>query len=136
MYIIPNLVDFISSMNPEYGSYFDKIGFDHKSLAGATVLDIGGMAPYAYADHIARTESGNFLDHETRVNGVFSSYAIVKANFTQKFGNIAATTFPDRDSLGMTVMEVNRNHVPGPHVVDIPFLAAYGGKPFKDRNSL
>lgn len=76
IYIAPNTVEFISLLGSNYTDYFDSINFDWKRLAGAKVLQIEGMDSYDYVDLIAKTVSGNFLDHGVRVNSVYSSYMI------------------------------------------------------------
>lgn len=76
VYIVPDAVEFISLLGSNFTYYFDSIKFDWKRLAGAKVLQIGGLSPYDYVDEIAKTRSGNYLDHGVRVNSVYSSYRI------------------------------------------------------------
>ena len=60
------------------------------------------MDAYAYADLIASTESGNYLDHGVRVNSVFSSYRISDTDFSQRFGDIAGPSFNEDSPWGYT----------------------------------
>ncbi|KAI0922547.1 hypothetical protein AcV5_009489 [Taiwanofungus camphoratus] len=132
VYVAPDSVAFISLFGTNYTSYFDSLNFDWARLAGARVLQIEGMDAYAYADLIADTYSGNYLDHGVRVNSVFSSYRIVNNTYSQRVGDIAGPGFPDRDNLTMTLIPVNATEQ---ETVIIPFLASYGGEPFTDSAS-
>lgn len=80
VYIAPDSVAFINLLGSNFTSYFDSLGFDWKRLAGAKVLQIGGIDAYDYVDHIASTVSGNYLDHGIRVNSVYTSYRISRYN--------------------------------------------------------
>ncbi len=133
VFVVPDLVDFVSLLGTGFTSFFDGIGFNWKRLAGAKVLEIDGIDAYAYADKIASTESGNYLDHGVRVNSVFSSYRISGTDFSQRFGDIAGPQFPDRNSLTMKLIPANSTKA---EVVQIPFLAMYLGAPFTDQASL
>lgn len=133
VFIAPDSVEFVSLLGPDFTNFFDKINFNWKRLAGARVLQIAGMDAFAYADLIATTESGNYLDHGVRVNSVFSSYRISGNDFSQRFGDIAGPAFPDRDSLTMTLIPVGSTK---PETVTIPYLADYLGAPFTDKASL
>ncbi|KAH8102238.1 hypothetical protein BXZ70DRAFT_62790 [Cristinia sonorae] len=132
VFVIPDLLDFIPLVGTEFTDHFAQIGFNWQRLAGAKVLEINGMDAFAYADLIAKTESGNFLDHGVRVNSVFSSYRISGSDFSQRFGDIAGPSFPDRDSLTMRLIPVNSTR---PETVKIPFLASFVGAPFTDKAS-
>ena len=132
MYVAPDSVDFISLLGTAYTSYFDSIGFDWKRLAGARVLEIQGRDAYAYADLIASTQSGNYLDHGVRVNSAFSAYRISGTAFSQRFGDIAGPAFPELESLTMKLVPVNATK---PETVTIPFLASYvGGVSFTNKD--
>jgi hypothetical protein len=109
------------------------LGFDWKRLAGAKVMEIEGQAPYDYVDFIAKTVSGNYLDHGVRVNSVFSSYRISGTDFSQRLGDLAGPTDIKQTSLNMKLIPVNSTAVES---VDIPFLANYLGLPFTDGSSL
>ncbi|KAI0094109.1 hypothetical protein BDY19DRAFT_1052041 [Irpex rosettiformis] len=53
-------------IGPAFPSFFSPTGpspFNFTRLAGSRVLSINGLDPYAYADVIAETESGSFLDY-------------------------------------------------------------------------
>lgn len=133
VFVAPDSVEFVSLLGDDFTSFFDNIGFDFRRLAGARVLQIQGMDAYAYADLIASTESGNYLDHGVRVNSVFSSYRISGTDFSQRFGDIAGPAFPDRNSLTMTLIPVGSTKA---ETVTVPYLADYLGEPFTDKASL
>ncbi|OCH94582.1 hypothetical protein OBBRIDRAFT_100132 [Obba rivulosa] len=132
VFIAPDSVEFINLVGTEYTDYFASIGFDWQRLAGARVLSIAGMDPYAYADLIADTETGNYLDHGVRVNSCWSSYRISGTDFSQRFGDIAGPGFPDRNTLTMEVLLANSTKK---ETVTIPFLASYLGENFTDSAS-
>ncbi|EKM57181.1 uncharacterized protein PHACADRAFT_160711 [Phanerochaete carnosa HHB-10118-sp] len=132
VFVAPDSVEFVSLLGDEFTGFFDQIGFDWKRLAGARVLEIDGMDAYAYADLIASTETGNYLDHGVRVNSVFSSYRISDTDFSQRFGDIAGPAFPDRDSLTMTLIPVGSTQA---ETVTVPYLADYLGANFTDQAS-
>lgn len=131
VFVAPDSVPLVEFLGSDFTAILD--GFDFKRLAGARVLEIAGMDAYAYADLIARTESGNNLDHGIRVNSVFSSYRISNTVFSQRFGDIAGSAFPDRNSLTMTLIPVGSTI---PEIVTIPYVANYLGEPFTDKASL
>ncbi|KAH9927956.1 uncharacterized protein BXZ73DRAFT_78411 [Epithele typhae] len=124
VFVAPDSADFLALLGDDYTGYFDSIGFDFRRLAGARVLKIAGQDPYAYADMIAHTQSGNYLDHGVRVNSAFSSYRISGTDFSQRFGDIAGPAFPDLESLTMELLLVNATK---PETVTIPYLASYAG---------
>ncbi|KAK7683463.1 hypothetical protein QCA50_013296 [Cerrena zonata] len=132
IFVAPDSAEFVSLLGTSYTSYFDGIGFDFKRLAGAKVLSIEGQDPYVYADYIAKTASGNYLDHGIRVNSVFSSYRISGGDFSQRFGDLAGPSFPDKDSLTMSLLLVNSTT---PETVKVPYLASYVGADFTDQAS-
>ena len=133
VFVAPDSVEFLSLLGTNFTGFFDKIGFNFRRLAGAKVLEIAGMDAFAYADLIARTESGNYLDHNVRVNSVFSSYRIVNTSFSQRFGDLAGPPIPTQDNLTMSLMLVNATEAED---VTIPFLANFIGTPFTDSASL
>lgn len=132
VYVVPDLVEFISLLGTNYTGYFDSIGFDWARLAGARVVSIEGVPAYSYVDHLADTVSGNYLDHGVRVNSVFSSYRINTGNYSQRLGDLAGPAFPDLDNLTMEVVLANGTES---ETVVIPYLASYVGKPFTDAAS-
>ena len=73
------------------------------------------------------------MDHGVRVNSVFSSYRISGVDFSQRFGDLAGPSFPDKDFLTMTLVPVGSKKA---ETIKIPFLASYIGQPFTDRASL
>lgn len=127
VFVVPDLTEFIPLIGSDFTDFFESVHFDWQRLAGARVLKIEGEDPYAYAERIAHTQSGNYLDHGVRVNSVFSSYRISGTDFSQRFGDIAGPVFPDLESLTMTVQVANASR---PETVKIPFLASYAGAAF------
>ena len=133
IFVAPDSVDLIPLVGTEFTDFFASIGFNWQRLAGARVLEIDGMEAFDYADLIASTESGNYLDHGVRVNSVFSSYRISGTDFSQRFGDIAGPAFPDRNFLTVKLIPVNSTKA---ETVQIPYLADYLGEPFTDQASL
>jgi hypothetical protein len=131
VYITPDLVELIPLLGDEYTGYFDSINFDWKRLAGAKVLEIEGQPAYDYVDYLAKTRSGNYLDHGVRVNSVFTGYAITGTNYhyAQRFGGLAGPLFPDKQNLTFTLIPANSIK---PEVVTVPYLSSYGGVAFTD----
>lgn len=132
VYIAFDAVDFISLLGTEYTGFFDSIGFDWKRLAGAQVLQINGQDPYAYVDTIAKTVSGNYLDHGVRVNSVFTSYRISGTDFSQRLGDLAGPMDVTQTSLTFNLIPVNSTVAEN---VTVPYLANYLGTPFTDSAS-
>ena len=97
------------------------------------MLSIEGMAPFDYVDLVASTVSGNYLDHNVRVNSVFSSYRIVNTSFSQRFGDLAGPPIPTQQNLTFSLVLVNQTE---PETVTVPFLANFIGTPFTDAQSL
>lgn len=135
VYIAPNSVAFINGLGSEYTSLFQEqfSDFDWEVLAGAQVLEIEGMDPWSYADLIADTETGNYLDHGVRVANTFSTYRIQDTDYSQRFGDIAGPVFPDKDNLSMTLILVNATENT---TVTIPFISNFQGYEFTDQASL
>lgn len=90
----------------------------------AKVLEIAGLDAYDYVDHIASTYSGNFLDHNIRVNCVFSSYRIAAGGWSQRFGDHAGPVFSDLTDLTMQLIKVNSTKL---ETVKFPYRASYAG---------
>lgn len=134
VYIAPDSVEFISLLGADYTGYFDSINFDWKRLAGAEVLQIEGQSAYDYVDYLAKTRSGNYLDHGVRVNAVFTSYQIEETNYdyAQHFGVLAGPLFPDKQNLTFKLIPVNSTTA---ETVTVPFLASYSGEKFTDSAS-
>ncbi|KAJ7481527.1 hypothetical protein FB451DRAFT_1236280 [Mycena latifolia] len=129
VYIIPDLVDLVSLVGT---AYTDLITIDWQRLAGAKVVSIEGQDPYAYVDFIAKTVSGNYLDHGVRVNSVFSSYRLSGANYSQRFGDLAGPTGVAQNSLTFKLITVNSTKV---ETVTAPYIASFLGVPFTDQAS-
>ena len=129
IFIVPDSVQLLDQLGPNFTGYLAAKKFNWKRLAGARVLTIGGLPAFDYIDKIARTVSGNFLDHNIRVNSVVSSYRIVNTTFSQRVGDLAGAIFLTQTSLKFSVIPVNSTiH----ETVDVPFVANLIGKPFTD----
>ncbi|KAI9463968.1 hypothetical protein BJY52DRAFT_1401032 [Lactarius psammicola] len=103
-----------------------------RRLAGAKVLTIGGIPAFDYIDNIARTVSGNYLDHNIRVNSAVSSYRISNTSFSQRLGDLAGPFFLTQTSLEFSLIPVKSST---PELVDVPFAASLIGAPFTDGRS-
>ncbi|KAG6915617.1 hypothetical protein DXG01_010693 [Tephrocybe rancida] len=132
VFIAFDSVEFISQLGTAYTSYFDGIGFDWKRLQGAKVLRIEGQDPYAYVDTIAKTVSGNYLDHGVRVNSVFTSYRVSGTDFSQRLGDLAGPLDVTKNSITFKLIPVNSTVA---ETVTVPFLANFLGAPFSDKAS-
>ncbi|KAF8607363.1 hypothetical protein BDV93DRAFT_553079, partial [Ceratobasidium sp. AG-I] len=130
IYIAPDAVEFISLLGSNYTSYYDQKGFNWKKYAGAKVLTIEGLPAWAYVNLIATTRSGNWVDHNIRVNSVISSYRVTSNAWAQRLGDIAGALFPDKDSLTMAVIPAT----PGAKLETVKFdyRSNYLGAPFTD----
>lgn len=127
VYVVPDLDEFVPLLGSNFTDYYASAKFDWKRLAGARVVEIEGQDPYAYAEGVAHAQSGNYLDHGVRVNSVFSSYRISGTDYSQRFGDLAGSAFPDKESLKMKVHVVNASRA---ETIKVPFLASYGGVAF------
>ncbi|KAG6816400.1 hypothetical protein H0H87_006312 [Tephrocybe sp. NHM501043] len=132
VYVAFDSVEFISQLGTAYTNYFDEIEFDWKRLQGAKIIQIEGLDPYAYVDIIAKTVSGNYLDHGVRVNSVFTSYRISGNAFSQRVGDLAGPLTVTQDSLKLKLIPVNSTVAEN---IKVPFLANYIGAPFIDKAS-
>ncbi|KAJ3829498.1 hypothetical protein F5880DRAFT_1470491 [Lentinula raphanica] len=132
VYIAPDTVEFISLIGTDFTDILDEMGFDWQRLAGAQVTAIEGQDPYDYADFVADTVSGNFLDHGVRVNSAFSSYRISGTDFSQRLGDIAGPTGVKQTSLDVTLITVNSTTE---ETVSIPYIASFLGVAFTDQTS-
>jgi hypothetical protein len=110
------------------------MNFDWKRLAGAKVLRIGGYRARDYIDKVAHTESGNFLDHNVRVNSVISSYQMFNGAFSRRLGDLASSYVLKKTSLLFTIIPANST-TGLPEKVDVPFVAAFVGEQFDDGQS-
>lgn len=133
VYIIPDSVELINLLGPDFTDFFDTIGFNWQRLAGAKVLTIADSDPFDYLDLIARTQSGNYIDHNVRVNSVVSSYRISGTDFSQRFGDLGGPALPILTSLKFGLITKNGTR---PEIVEVPYLASFVGSRFTDRNSL
>ncbi|KAL5498002.1 hypothetical protein ACEPAH_2933 [Sanghuangporus vaninii] len=133
VFIAPDSVEFFDLAGPDFTGFFDSISFDWQRLAGAKVLSIEGMEPFDYIDLIARTVSGNFLDHGVRVNSVLTSYRISGTDFSQRVGDLAGPPIPTQDNLTFSLITVNGTG--DAETVTVPFLATFLGNPFTDQAS-
>ncbi|KAJ6591037.1 hypothetical protein DFH09DRAFT_1138386 [Mycena vulgaris] len=129
VYIIPDLVDLVTLLGPDFT---DLITVDWQRLAGAKVISIEGREAYDYVDFIAKTVSGNYLDHGVRVNSVFSSYRLSGADYSQRFGDLAGPTGVAQTSLTFKLIAVNSTKV---ETVTVPYIASFAGAPFTNQSS-
>ncbi|KAF7329787.1 TSPc domain-containing protein [Mycena kentingensis (nom. inval.)] len=126
VYVVPDLVDFVSLLGT---AYTDLITIDWQRLAGAKILSINDQNPYDYIDFVAKTVSGNYLDHGIRVNSVFSSYRLVGADYSQRFGDFAGPTGVAQNSVKLQVVVSGSKK---PETVVVPYIANFVGAPFTD----
>ena len=131
VFIAPNSVDLLNQFGPGFTSYFSQKGFDWKSLAGAKVIEIGGLPALDYIDLIAKTVTGDYLDHNVRVNSVVSSYRIVGTDYSQRLGDAASELFLTQTSLDMQLIP-NGSPSGAPETVTVPFVAGFVGNVFTD----
>ena len=132
IFIAPDSVEFLNQLGSDFTDFFAAKNFNWQCLAGAQVLTIGGLPASDYIDEIARTVSGNYLDHNVRVNSVVSSYRIVNTTFSQRVGDLAGPLFLTQTSLNFSLILVNSTV---PEFVDVPFVAAFVGVNFTDARS-
>ena len=132
IYIVPDLVEFINLLGSNFTDFYTARKFDWQRLAGARVHAIDGLPALDYINKIANTVSGNYLDHNVRVNSVVSSYRIAGESFSQRFGDLAAPLSVRRTHLKFSVTTVNSTT---PEIIDVPIIAAFLGNPFTDRKS-
>jgi len=120
-------------LGPDFANYFEEKGFDWKRLAGAKVLEIGGIPALDYIDQVARTTSGGYLDHNIRVNSVISSYQLPNGSlpFSQRLGDLASYLVLRQTSLKFTLIPVN-SPSGSPECIDVPFVASLSASPFTD----
>ena len=134
VFIAPNSDVLFDQFGQGFPDYFEKKGFDWKRLAGAKVLEIGGLPALDYIDQVARTASGNFLDHNIRVNSVVTSYLLSNGNFSQRLGDLASSSVLRQTSLKFSLIPANSSSG-SPEYIDIPFVASFSGRPFVDGQS-
>jgi hypothetical protein len=132
IFIAPDSDEFLNQLGSNFTDFFVAKNFNWQRLAGAQVLTIGGLPASDYIDKIARTVSGNYLDHNVRVNSVVSSYRIVNTTFSQRVGDLAGPLFLTQKSLNFSLIPVNSTV---PEFVDVPFVAALVGASFTDARS-
>lgn len=132
VFITPNSAELVELLGKDYYGYYDSIGFDWKRLAGAQVLAIEGVDPYDYVDRVADWQSGNYLDHNIRVNSVFSSYRLLNGGYSQRFGDLAG---PVDISTADYTFRIKFPNTTEPEDLVIPFYANLIGAAFKDKYS-
>jgi hypothetical protein len=131
VFIAPDSVELLDSIGPGFTDFLSEKGFDWKRLAGAEVIEIDGLPVLDYIDNIARTVSGNYLDHNIRVNSVVSSYRIVGSNWSQRLGDHASELFLKQTSLD--ILLVPKGSASGAsEMVNVPFVAEFLGYGFAD----
>ncbi|CAE6477326.1 unnamed protein product [Rhizoctonia solani] len=130
IYIAPNSVQFISLLGTNYTSYYDAKGFNWKKYAGAKVHTIDGVSAWNYVNGIATNYSGNYIDHNIRVNSVFTNYRVTEDGlWSQRLGDFGGPIFPDKESLTLSITAVNSTQ---PETVKFEYRATYLGAPFTD----
>jgi hypothetical protein len=131
VFIAPDSVELLEQFGPGFTRYFDEKNFDWRRLAGSQVLEIGGLPALQYIDNIAKNVSGNYLDHNIRVNSVVSSYRISGSSWSQRLGDLASEAFLQQTSLTFKVLPPNSNP-DATETVDVPFIARITGNAFTD----
>ena len=131
VFIAPDSVELINQIEPGYTRLLTEKGFDWKRLAGAKVIEIGGLPALDYIDHIAKTVSGNYLDHNVRVNSVVSSYRMVGSDWSQRFGDHASELFLKQTSLDILLIPEGSSSGAS-ETVNVPFVAELVGNDFAD----
>jgi hypothetical protein len=129
IFIAPHSVEFLSQIGSNFTDFFVTKNFNWQRLAGARVLTIGGLPASDYIDEIARTVSGNFLDHNVRVNSVVSSYWIPNITISQRLGDLASSSFLTQTNLNFSLILANSTV---PEFVEVPFAASFIGTSFTD----
>ena len=132
VHVIPDLVEFLNQLGSNFTDFYEARKFDWQRLAGARVHTIEGLPAFDYIDKIASTVSGNYLDHNIRVNSVVSSYTLFDGEYSQRFGDLAATLTVTQTSLEFSLVTVNSTTL---EVVQVPYIAGLMGNPFTDRKS-
>ncbi|ELU40922.1 peptidase family s41 domain-containing protein [Rhizoctonia solani AG-1 IA] len=61
----------------------------------------------SYVNGIATTYSGDYIDHNIRVNSVFTNYRISNGTWSQRLGDFGGPVFPDKDSLTLCLIPAN-----------------------------
>ncbi|KAI9513403.1 hypothetical protein F5148DRAFT_3736 [Russula earlei] len=131
VFIAPDSDSLFDQFGSNFTDYFAAKGLDWRRLAGAKVLEIGGMPACDYIDSVARTASGNYLDHNVRVNSVLSSYQLPNGNLSQRLGDLASSLVLRQTSLKFSLIPVD-SPSGNPECIDVPFVAFFGGNPFDD----
>ena len=128
VFIAPDSNVLFDQLGPDFAKYFEKKGFDWKRLAGAKVLEIGGVSALDYIDQVARTASGGFLDHNIRVNSVITSYQLPNGTLSQRLGDLASYPVLRQTSLNFSLIPIN-SPSGSPEFIDVPFVASLNGQP-------
>ncbi|QRV84940.1 peptidase family S41 protein [Ceratobasidium sp. AG-Ba] len=130
IYVAPDAAEFIALLGSNYTSYYEAQGFDYKRYAGAKVLTIDGISAWGYVNNIATTYSGEYIEHNIRVNSVFTNYRISNGAWSQRLGDFAGPIFPEKDSVTLSLIPVNSTK---PETVKVDYRATYlGTGSFKD----
>lgn len=132
IFVAPDTVEFINLIGDSFTSFFASVNVDWQRLAGAQVTSIEGMDPWDHVDMLADTVTGTYLDHNVRVNSVFTSYRLSGDSFSQRFGDFSGRLFSDVEGVTMTVIPVNETEE---ETVFVPFLSVFMGNDFTDADS-
>jgi hypothetical protein len=131
VFIAPDSNVLFDHLAPDFANYFEAKGFNWKRLAGAKVLEIGGLPVLDYIDQVAHTASGGYLDHNVRVNSVVSSYSMPNGTLSQRLGDLASSSVLRKTSLKFSLIPVD-SPSGSPECIDVPFIASFIGRPFVD----
>ena len=131
VFIAPDTNVLFDQLGQEFEDFFTAKGSDWRRLAGARVVEIEGMPPRQYIDKVARTVSGNFLDHNIRVNSVVTSYQLLHGNLSQRLGDLAFSSVLRQTSLKFSLIPVDSNSSE-PEFIEVPFVAGFSGQTFVD----
>ena len=131
VFIAPDSVELFNQLGNDFTGILDAKGFDWKRLAGAEVIEIAGLPVRHYIDKIARTVSGNYLDHNIRVNSVVSSYRISDTSWSQRLGDHASELFLKQTSLEFLLVPV-KSTSGARELVNVPFISSFIGEDFTD----
>lgn len=98
------------------------------------MIEIGGLPARQYIDKVASTVSGDYLDHNVRVNSVVSSYRITGNTSSQRLGDLASQATLKHTNLEFLLNPVNSTS-DTPERVQVPFAAVFLGANFTDQSS-
>ncbi|KAJ9106882.1 hypothetical protein QFC19_003012 [Naganishia cerealis] len=135
IYVVPDADAFFDSfLNGSFSQYYKDRGFDIKRYAGAKVISIEGMDPYAYVRQIASNYTGDFLDDGIRQSMVYSSYRYVGGRWGQRIGDFAGPTVPTYPKYEIEVVLLPRG-ANASETLTVPYVSTLIGEDFTDQAS-